>query len=509
MSEVLVVGAGPTGLVLAAQLRAMGVSVRLIDKQRDRVHESRALAIQPRTLELLDGLGLSERLVAEGQRSVELQAHLGRRLVPVRMFDVGVEDTAFPFLLFLAQSEVERILGEHLARTGVEIERGVELVSLEPGADEVQAALRHPDGSRETLSARYLVGCDGAHSFVRHSLQIPFVGGSYPHTFVLTDLEVEGLQRDQIHAFVGASGMLFFFPLQRPASWRLQSLWPGPGEPSLERLQVLVEQSTQGLRLYDPVWMTLFRVHHRHAQRYQQGRVFLAGDAAHVHSPAAALGMNTGIQDAVNLGWKLALVCRGLASPALLESYEQERWPVGRDAIRTSERPFRIATSQRWLLRQARAHLAPRLAPLVLSSRWARRTVFRALSQLDISYRRRGWPWRGPIAGDRLPDAPGLRREVGRYQLLLCGPGPWDEQALGELVRKYEGLLAVHKLPPEQDLALARWRVRRSAQLLVRPDGHLAFRADTTELTALSQALARMPLLPESERACHKDPASA
>jgi 2-polyprenyl-6-methoxyphenol hydroxylase-like FAD-dependent oxidoreductase len=491
--EVLVVGAGPTGLALAAQLHAMGVAVRLVDRQLDRVHESRALAIQPRTLELLQGLGLAEPLVARGQRSVELCAHLGDRQLGVQMFDVGVEDTAFPFLLFLAQSEVERVLGEHLASVGVRPERGVELVSMEPGADSVLAGLRLPDGSHQSVSARWLVGCDGAHSFVRRALQVPFEGGTYPYTFVLADLEVEGLARGRIHAFVGAAGMLFFFPLGRPASWRLQALWPYPGEPLLPLLQALVDASVRGLRLHDPVWTTLFRVHHRHARRYRVGPVFLAGDAAHVHSPAAALGMNTGIQDALNLGWKLALVCRQLAPPALLDSYERERWPVGRDAIRTSERPFRVATSQGWLLRQARAHLPGRLAPWLLSSRLLRRLLFRAISQLDISYRRSWWPARRPAAGDRLPDLPtgdGHRLHEAltglRYHLLLCGPPrAWDEAALAALERRYGPQLARHPLPEPP----AGLQVRGSAQLLVRPDGHLAWRADTADLGPLAEIL--------------------
>jgi 2-polyprenyl-6-methoxyphenol hydroxylase-like FAD-dependent oxidoreductase len=305
--DVLVVGAGPTGLTLAAQLHALGAGVRIVDRQLDREHESRALAVQPRTLEVLRGLGIAPTLVERGNDTSQLQLHAGERVVVVRLFDVGLEDTAFPFLLFISQAETEAVLNEHLAEQGVDVERGVELVEFKAGEDAVRCTLRHGDETTERLHARYLVGCDGAHSSVRHGAGIPFEGGAYPQTFVLGDLEVDGeLEPDVGHAFLGESGMLFFFPLARPASWRMLGMRPPGGEdeqeraqPTLADLQGIAEAFTGGrLRLRDPVWLTYFRLHHRHAARYRADRVFLAGDAAHVHSPAGAQGMNTGIQEA-------------------------------------------------------------------------------------------------------------------------------------------------------------------------------------------------------------------
>jgi 2-polyprenyl-6-methoxyphenol hydroxylase-like FAD-dependent oxidoreductase len=527
---VLIVGAGPTGLTLAAQLHALGASVRIVDRQLDRVHESRALAVQPRTLEVLRALEISEQLVERGNDAVQLRLHFGERVVPIRLFDVGLEDTAYPFLLFVSQAETEAVLNEHLAERGVEVERGVNLVTFSTDELQVTCTLRHRDGSSEQVRARYLVGCDGAHSSVRQGAGIPFEGGRYPHTFALGDLEVDGgLEHGAAHAFIGGPGMLFFFPLGRPATWRMLGMRPPlpdagegerePVEPSLGDLQAIADAFTGGgLRLRDPVWLTYFRLHHRHATRYRAGRVFLAGDAAHVHSPAGAQGMNTGIQDAWNLGWKLALVERGVADPALLDSYEAERRPVGRLVLRFTDRATRIATSPNALVRLMRTRVVPRLAPLALRSRRGRPLVYRTLSQLAIHYRHspaveEGQPTLrlGPKAGDRLPDARIARDgktswlqetfATPTYHLLLCGsPVDWDANQVAALQDRYAGLVAIHRLSREaapgvlhdvDGQASAQLGVEHTAQYLVRPDGYIGYRSAGPELNGIKRYLAR------------------
>jgi 2-polyprenyl-6-methoxyphenol hydroxylase-like FAD-dependent oxidoreductase len=526
---VLIVGAGPTGLTLAAQLDALGATVRIVDRQLDRVHESRALAVLPRTLEVLRGLGISQELVERGNDAVQLQLHFGERVVRTRLFDIGLEDTAYPFLLFISQAETEAVLNEHLAAHGIHVERGVELVAVAADEQQVTCTLRHQDRSTEQLRAHYTAGCDGARSSVRRLAGIPFEGGSYPQTFALGDLEVEGdLERDAAHAFIGAPGMLFFFPLGQPASWRMLGMRPTvygaaaheePPQPSLADLQAIADAFTGGkLHLRDPVWLTYFRLHHRQAVHYRAGRVFLVGDAAHVHSPAGAQGMNTGIQDAWNLGWKLALVERGLADAALLDSYEAERWPIGRFVLRFTDRATSIATSHSPFVRLLRTRAAPRLAPLVLRLTRVRAYGFRTLSQLRVHYRRsravhEGQPAlsRGPRAGDRLPDAHIV--DHGRecwlqealptptYHLLLCGPAEsWNSDQLAALGERYRGLVVVHRLTREaapgvlHDIrgeAFARLGVEQTAQYLVRPDGHVGYRCGRTDLRGLERYLAR------------------
>jgi 2-polyprenyl-6-methoxyphenol hydroxylase-like FAD-dependent oxidoreductase len=547
-ADVLVVGAGPTGLTLAAQLLQWGVSVRLIDRATDRVQQSRALAVQPRTLEVLRGLGLADELVRRGNPAVRLTLHTGGRTVRTKLFDMGLADTAYPFLLFVSQAETEAVLAAHLASRGLEPERGVELVGFEQSAEAVTCTLRHGEGDLEHLQARYVVGCDGAYSSVRTLADIPFVGARYPQTFLLADLEADGLETGSVNAFLTERGPVLFFPLVRPASWRVVAMRPQTpsavvedGETSatdqtaatdeavetaatardiLAELQNLTDAASgRRLRLHDPVWATAFRVHHRIARRYVRGRTFLAGDAAHVHSPAGGQGMNTGIQDAWNLGWKLALVARGVAAEPLLDSYDAERRPVGQFVVRFTHRVFAAATSDRLVPRLARTHVAPRLLPLALRFRPGRAAAFRTMSQLGIRYRRSpavqppGRPTRRRSRpGDRLPDA-AVRTEDGQasslhaeltapaFHLLLCGPPDgWDPLALSDLTNRLGPLFAVHHvdrqpgagvLTDRSGLAFARLGVRESAAILVRPDGHVACRSESPALGEVRQYLAR------------------
>ncbi|SCG76941.1 FAD-dependent monooxygenase [Micromonospora inositola] len=516
--EVLVVGAGPTGLAMAGQLAAFGVRARVVDRALDRVHESRALAIQPRTLEVLAGLGVTAELVASGNRAVRLCLHVRGRERSVPLYDLGLQDTAYPYLLFLSQADTERILGEHLAAAGLAVDRGVELVGLDRTADGAVATLRHSDGREEPVSARYVVGCDGAHSTVRHLAGIGFEGGAYPQTFVLADLEADGVEPGSAHGFLSERGMLFLFPLGHPTSWRLLAMRPPtdltpPDAPvTLDEVQALADTYTAAtVRLHDPVWMTNFRLHHRAANRYRSGPVFLAGDAAHIHSPAGAQGMNTGIQDAVNLGWKLAQALRGDPDPALLDTYDTERAPVGRMVLRFTDRAFTVATSSNPVVRFARARMAPALIPAVLAPRLVRAFAFRTVSQLGISYRHSplsaedpSAPRKGPRAGDRLPDAsvPGggasgtlhqLTAAPG-WHLLLCGPpGAWPAAATASL-DQYQ--LTIHQLTEPDATAAASTSaspaLRRlgvtpgaSGLFLVRPDGHIGYRAGGSDLAGL------------------------
>jgi 2-polyprenyl-6-methoxyphenol hydroxylase-like FAD-dependent oxidoreductase len=444
----------------------------------------------------------------------------------VRLFGLGLDDTAYPFLLFVSQAETEAVLEGHLAGHGVHVERRVELVAFHADPNGVSCTLRHADGRTEQVRARYLVGCDGAASSVRRGAGIPFQGGAYPQTFALADLEVDGdLDADTAYAFLGQVGLVFFFPLGRPANWRLLGMHPilhgrrDPAGPSLEELQALADRFTGGrLRLRDPVWLTYFRLAHRHATSYRAGRVFLAGDAAHVHSPAGAQGMNTGIQDAWNLGWKLALAARGLAAEALLDSYDAERRPVGGFVVRFTDRAYAVATSTNPILRVIRTRLVPRVLPLALRVARALAYGFRVISQLGISYRhspavQEGRPALrgGPRAGDRLPDARiaqdgqvgwlGEALAAPRFHLLLCGPpDAWDADQLTAVRARYRDVLAVLHLTRDatpgalHDItrqALPRLGVSDTAHYLIRPDGHIGYRAAGTDLGGLQRYLAR------------------
>lgn len=509
--EVLVVGAGPTGLTLAAELARRHVRVRIVDRQLDRVRESRALAIQPRTLEVLAGLGVTDELLRRGDRAVDVLIHFPHKVVRFPLFDIGVPDTRYPFLLFLSQAETEQVLGQHLNARGVRLERGVELVALENGTQAVTCTLRDGAGREETVVAQYVVGCDGPRSAVRTHVGIPFTGNVYPQTFVLADLEADGIERGAAHAFLGTSGMLFFFPLGRPTTWRMLVMRP-PGDAgradddvTLSELQALAHRYTGGqVRLRDPVWMTNFRLHNRGAAHYRAGRVFVAGDAAHVHSPAGAQGMNTGIQDAVNLAWKLALVTSGRGRPALLDTYESERAPVGRTVLRFTDRAFTIATSPNAAVVFARSRLAPAMLPVLVRVRAGRAAAFRTISELGIRYRRSPLSVEAPRssrrasrAGDRLPDAPleldGRSTTLHEatagewFHLLVHGPSDVRGPDIDDVLSSGRGTVAVHRLSTVaaphvlHDASGRAHRLlgvsgSRPGHVLVRPDGYVAYR---------------------------------
>lgn len=510
--DVLVVGAGPTGLSLACQLQSLGVSFRVVDRLLDRVHESRALAMQPRTLEVLAQFGVTQTLIGAGNPGMRLAMHLSKRTVSMGLFDIGIPDTSYPFILFISQAQTERILREHLAGRSVTIERGVELVGMQANADLVTCRLTDGSGAEKTVRTKYVVGCDGAHSTVRTLAGIGFEGSAYPQTFWLADLEVDGLEPNAVHAFPAAAGMMFFFPLGSPASWRMLAMRPSgaqAGTPTLEQLQEVTDSyASQRLVLHDPLWRSDFRIHLRSASHYQLGRVFVAGDAAHVHSPAGAQGMNTGIQDAINLGWKLALVAKGLAKPSLLQTYAPERGPVGKAVLRMSDRAFRVATSESPLVRFARTRVVPVVAPLALKLKAGRAAAFRAISELGIGYRRSplsingaGSLRRGPRAGDRLPDGTvsvsGKRSTLHAvvsqpvWHLLLCGPSTgWSLETVAEIEKDWPELVQVQylirgssqaELSDPDGMVLRRLGLdpggSQAAIYLVRPDGHIGYRS--------------------------------
>ncbi|CAA9335269.1 MAG: hypothetical protein AVDCRST_MAG11-2666, partial [uncultured Gemmatimonadaceae bacterium] len=371
--DVLVVGGGPTGLMLAAGLATAGATCRIVDQEPARPETSRALVVHARSLELLGRLGVADRLVARGRRSVRAHAYVNRRAAARVEFGAGGEDdTPYPFALFVSQVETERVLDEYLAGHGVRVERPVALEGLAVVDGGVRARLRHGDGRAEEVRARYLVGCDGAHSAVRKGAGIAFEGAPYPQDFVLADVDLAGVDDPQaIYVFLAREGLLAAFPLGAVGQYRLigsraGDVAPDAGPPTVDEFRALAARvSPFPVTVTAPRWLARFRLHHRLAARYREGPVFLAGDAAHIHSPAGGQGMNTGLQDAANLAWKLALVLRHGAPAALLDSYEAERRPVGRRLLRTTDRLFALAVARNPVALAVAAAVAPRLAPRV------------------------------------------------------------------------------------------------------------------------------------------------
>src|SRR5918993_1927297 len=413
-TQVLICGAGPTGLVLALWLSRLKVRIRIIDKTAEPGTTSRALGVQARTLEFHRQVGLAEAAIERGLKFTTANLWVrGRRAARVPFGDMGKGLSPFPYMLILTQDEHERFLVEHLAEAGVVVERQTELLSFEDDGTCVRARLRRPDGTEEVCEADYLAGCDGARSTVRDALGVGFPGGTYAHLFYVADAEGSGpVMNGELHVALDDSDFLAAFPMKGSGRARLigtvqhvedrrEALsWKDVSKRLLERLRVDVERVN---------WFSTYHVHHRVARRFRQGRAFLLGDAAHIHSPVGAQGMNTGIADAVNLAWKLAAVLQGRAKPALLNSYEPERMAFARRLVATTDRAFTAVTSPRPLARLIRVGIVPRVLPRLTSLPVFRRFMFRTISQIAVNYRASALSEGqagGIRGGDRLPWIP-------------------------------------------------------------------------------------------------------
>ncbi|WP_159107193.1 FAD-dependent monooxygenase [Azospirillum sp. B4] len=395
--DVLVVGAGPTGLALAAMLGRTGVSVRIVDKAVGRSLKSKALGVHAGTLEALSdvfGVSLPARMVATGQPMRTVCFHLGDR--PPIAVDLGGLPSPYNFVLVLPQGETERLLAEQAAAFGIRVCWEHELAGLTQDRDGVQCEVRRPDGGVELVRAAYVVGCDGAHSTVRHQVGAAFAGGAYPGTFLLADVVLDwALGHDSVRFFATEVGAMAAFPLrdpQRPNLCRLVVI-PKGEEPSKDTeidaaaFAVLARAvSGQPLTLGESLWLTRFSIHHRMVARLRHGRVFLAGDAAHIHSPAGGQGMNTGIQDALNLAARLTEALRRGKDGGVLDRYAQDRLPVARQVLRGTDLISRAALlADGWWGRLLRRHLLP----WIIGNPFLRRRIALSLSQLPVSRQER------------------------------------------------------------------------------------------------------------------------
>ncbi len=518
--DVLVIGAGPTGLTLASELLRHGVSCRLIDQLDTPPTIAKASGIMPRTLEVLDDMGCVGAFLEQGLRIEHMDTQLGDGSKVMELSFAGI-GTPFPFLLCQEQNRTETVLREHLAKLGGSIERPVKATAFVPGEDGVEVTLDHGD-RKERCVVRYLVGCDGAHSTVRHGLGFQFSGAAYPQDFVLGHGRFEWDQpRDRVATFLSDAGAAYANPLPED-TWLAVADLDGPqqkrvheGAPTPQELmEIFRERVPFPVRISDLRWSTFFRIHHRQVERYADGRVFLAGDAAHIHSPFGGQGMNTGMQDAYNLAWKLGLVLKGGAAPSLLASYDAERRPVGK-AVLNFTNQLQVSASWRGSVTQAVRnnvirclghleivghHMADQLGETLYSYK----SGALAAEDCDPGFHLHVDPhhpsmrdcrafFAGPHAGSRAPDAQLAGKRIfdllrgPRFSLLLFEGthGSNDEhedlewfgaELAAQLPIDVRTFLITRQEDPEQH-AHDLYGARGQCMYLVRPDGYVGYRS--------------------------------
>lgn len=524
---ILIVGAGPVGLTMAAALTHQGIAVRLIDKSPVASDKSKALVLWCRSLELFSGLGLADTFVNHGMKltggSIYAQ---GKRVVHL---DLTSDESPFGFPLMIPQNVTESVLTAHLASLGIHVERQMELVTFTETAGAILCTLRDGNGNQETVETPYLVGCDGAHSTVRHTLGVQFAGSTEPNNWMLADVHIDGpLARNEVSVYWHDKGVVAFFPIDATRTRMIADMGPvdadaTPKELTLGEVQATVnERGPSGLTLTDPLWLAYFHINERKVSDYRIGRVMLCGDAAHIHSPAGGQGMNTGMQDAFNLAWKLALILRGrgLADP-LLTSFSQERSGVGDQVLKNAARFTTVATLPHPFERWVRNHIAPILGSLPAFREKIRDDWF----ELSINYRhsllaKDAAPSGGLQAGDRMCDAPLEQSnsqsstlfdvlDSTRHTLLLL-PGHADDEAISNLVEiassaatAFPDMLSTHMvLSVNRTIGYVsvtpigihldatgnlykKLHLTHPALLLIRPDGYIALRSQPASAETL------------------------
>jgi 2-polyprenyl-6-methoxyphenol hydroxylase-like FAD-dependent oxidoreductase len=483
-------------LVLALWLTKFGIGVRIIDKLSSSGTTSRALAVQARTLEYYQQVGLAEAVVERGHKVAAMNLWVrSRQAARVPLEDLGRGLTPFPFPVIFPQDEHETLLIGRLRELGIAVERQVELLGFEERGEEIHAALRR-DGVEETCVFAYVAGCDGARSRVREVLATGFPGGTYDHVFYVADIEAIGPPvNGELHVDLDDADFLAVFPMSNSGRVRLVGSVGDDVAKDHEhlRLEDVQGRAMRNLRLdiKRVNWFSTYRVHHRVAQQFRRGRAFLLGDAAHIHSPVGGQGMNTGIGDAVNLAWKLAAAIKQPASAALLDSYEPERIAFARRLVATTDRAFTAVISTSALARIVRTRIVPLVAPGLFRIPAMRRFAFRTVSQIEVNYRhsslcagRAG----NLCGGDRLPwvrvGTGGAEFNFGALTSLAWQVHVYGE-APGDLFKTCgDRRIQLHVFDWQAPMKHAGFN--RNAAYLIRPDGYIALAVERGSATMIA-----------------------
>jgi len=500
--QVLIVGAGPTGLVLALWLAKSGVPLRIIEKNDGPGQASRAMAVQARTLEFYRQLGIADQVIAGGIPFSVGHLREGSRVVAnFRFDDIAADISPYPFVLSYPQDDHERLLVKCLEAAGIRVEWNTQLIQFKDEGQSVKTTLKK-NGTDEACEFSYVCGCDGARSTVRQELGLNFPGGTYDQIFYVADAQVTGVNFDPaLNACISPDSFCIVFPVRSTGMFRLIGIVPkelaGKEDLTMDDLRPYLKKQIN-VDVQKVNWFSRYHVHHRVADHFRQGRVFIAGDAGHIHSPAGGQGMNTGIGDAVNLAWKLAAVIRGRAKPAILDTYESERIAFARLLVSTTDRLFQVAIGRDLKTRIIRRSFLRYLAPMALRFKAARTAQFRLVSQIRINYRDSSALNSGSAGkmrgGDRLPWV----ASQNNFQPL--NSLDWQIHIYGVANSAFRGLSARWRLPLcvfESTKQTESAGFVPDALYLVRPDGHIALAQPEQNLQELERYLSQW-LMPSS-----------
>jgi 2-polyprenyl-6-methoxyphenol hydroxylase-like FAD-dependent oxidoreductase len=534
-TQLLIVGAGPTGLTLACLCQKLGIRLRIIDKNPGPSTTSKAIGLQYRVSEILACMGIVERFLKLGSSPTPVNIYEGNRKLVRFEFNLpgrqSGRDAFTPCPIMLQQSETERLLGDLLRERGGNIEWNTELVDFSQNEMGVVSTVRRQDGANEEIASAWLVSCEGAHSVVRKQAEISFTGKTYPLAFALADVEIEWpMSHEENHVWMHKDGAFAALPLPgAPNLWRLfievssnaDVLSEGVTLAAVKRLMATRARQEKAL-IHNPVWLSEFKINCRMVDRFRVGRVFVAGDAAHIHSPTGGQGITTGVQDAANLAWKLGCVLRG-APVALLDTYHEERFPKAKEVLVETDRTTTVFFSTNPFIRRLRDYV---ILP-VLRMKAVQKRMFGKLSQLHVNYsdshlsqnQVRGWKARPRLkAGDRAPDVAFLRGDSKRittlFQLLqgvrpvvLIGQGKIGPTPplLDNLLCSFEKLdVPAYVLAPADVRLTLKQRVYLSDihgdfrelygldgefLCLIRPDGHLGLIQQPLQIVSLKKYL--------------------
>ncbi len=513
-TDVLIVGSGPTGLMMGCQLARFGIPFRIIEKQADRAKESRAIGVQAKSMEIFQNLGVAAQFLRLSKKGSGAIFFFGNQ--PPIEFDfnnVEFEGAPYKYVYLISQPDTEQTLLNLLEQGGGKVERQTELINFKDNGDSLEVEIKHID-HKEIIRCRYIVGCDGAKSKVREILNLTFAGGDYEQEFVLADVMIKwSLPSDKLAIFVSTEGLVAHIPLPNNLNRLILSgieMREDNQPPSLQTIESFTRAITkQSLNLSDPLWIANFHLHHRAVKQYQKGRAFLAGDAAHIHSPVGGQGMNTGFQDATNLAWKMACVLKYGSSYALLDTYQIERQKIGEILLKSTDRVFGWITSKNPFIIFFRQRVVPHIIRYVVKSQKLRKKAFSFISELGIHYESNEFIvesssgsdqmfLKGPKAGFRAPDA-----NVGKTTLFeIFREKPFnilvfrnkmrlnesEEQYFSKLLASFPKLIAIHcyEKTAETESAFNNYNVSDSGIYIIRPDGYIGYRCSKIKFEELN-----------------------